>query len=43
MDLIYYFGSLILGLGFLVVQGLIAWALIEAGWWIYTKLTGQEY
>ena len=43
MDLIYYFGSIVLGLGFLALQGVAVWLMIEAGWYLYTKLTGREY
>jgi hypothetical protein len=43
MDAVYYFGSVLMGLGLLALQGLAVWAIIEAGWYIYTKLTGKEY
>ena len=43
MDTLYYFGSVVLGLGFLALQGVAVWLIIEAGWFIYTKLTGKEY
>lgn len=43
MDIVYYFGGIVAGLGLLVLQGIAALAIIEAGWWIYTKLTGREY
>lgn len=43
METIYYFGSVVLGLGLLALQGLVVWGIIEAGWFIYTKLTGKEY
>lgn len=43
MDIVYYFGSIFLGLALLALQGVAVWLMIEAGWWIYTKLTGREY
>lgn len=43
MDAVYYFGSVLLGLALLALQGLAVLAIIEAGWYIYTKLTGKEY
>lgn len=43
MDIVYYFGSIVLGLGFLALQGVAVWLMIEAGWYVYTKLTGREY
>lgn len=43
MDLIYYTGGIFLGLGFLALQGVAVWLMIEAGWYVYTKLTGREY
>ena len=43
MDIVYYFGSIVLGLALLALQGVAVWLIIEAGWWIYTKLTGREY
>lgn len=43
MDIVYYFGSIVLGLGFLALQGVAVWLMIEAGWYLYTKLTGREY
>lgn len=43
METVYYFGSVLLGLGFLALQGVAVWLMIEAGWFIYTKLTGKDY
>ena len=43
MDIVYYFGSVFLGLTLLALQGVAVWLIIEAGWFIYTKLTGREY
>lgn len=43
MDIVYYFGSILLGIGLLALQGVAVWLMIEAGWFIYTKLTGKEY
>jgi len=43
VETIYYFGSVLLGLGLLALQGVAVWFMIEAGWFIYTKLTGKEY
>lgn len=43
MESIYYLGSIFLGLGLLALQGALAWLILEAGWFIYCKLTGREY
>ena len=43
MDLIYYTGGVILGLGLLALQGVALWLTIEAVYWIYCKLNGKEY
>lgn len=43
MDIVYYIGGIMAGFALLALQGLAAWAIIEAGWFIYTKLTGREY
>lgn len=43
MDVILYTGQIVAGLGFLALQGLALWAVIEGAWWVYTKATGKEY
>jgi hypothetical protein len=43
VETVYYFGSVLLGLGLLALQGVAVWLMIEAGYFIYTKLTGKEY
>lgn len=43
MDIVYYFGSIVLGLAFLALQGVALWLAIEAGYWIYCKITKKEY
>lgn len=43
MDIVYYIGGIFAGFGLLALQALIVWGIIEAGWFIYTKLTGREY
>ena len=43
MDMVLYTGQVLAGLAFLALQGVAVWLIIEAGWWIYTKLTGREY
>ena len=42
-DPILYFGQLLAGLGLLALQGVALWLTVEAGWWIYCKVTGKEY
>lgn len=43
MESILYLGSIFLGLGLLALQGVAVWLMIEAGWFIYCKLTGKDY
>ena len=43
MDAFLYFGSLVVGLGFLALQGLALWGIVEGAWWLFAKATGREY
>lgn len=43
MDMVLYTGQVVAGLAFLALQGVALWLAIEAGYWIYCKITKKEY
>ena len=43
MDMVLYTGQVVAGLAFLALQGVALWLVIEAGYWIYCKITEKEY
>ena len=43
MDSLFYLLSVLLGLAAYAVAGVLLWAAVEAGYWIYCKAKGIKY
>lgn len=43
MSEVLYLGSVLLALGLYALAGVAMWAVVEAGYWIYCKITGKDY